>query len=114
MEPGNGRDKLKGRLAGQSFELTTSQLVPVLMLLVGGVAGYLAWQSQDQRLRDLASRQDAMLTHMREQAVLQRQQLRFVLKALETHEWNMMQEPSQRLPLLLSPEVLGGKPSPAE
>ncbi|HEX6827121.1 MAG TPA: hypothetical protein VF077_12460 [Nitrospiraceae bacterium] len=110
--PPNGRDQLSGAIAGQSFALTTSQLLPILILLVGGVGGYLVWQAQDRRLVDLASHQREILMYMQTQDAVHRERLNLVLRVLETHDYNATREPGERLPLMLSPGEMPGKPLP--
>lgn len=100
---GNGRDQLGGRIAGQEFALKTSQLLPILILLVGGVGGFLAWQSQDRRLADIAVRDRELHTYLQTQEQIQRDRFALILRILETHDYNATREPHDRIPLLMDP-----------
>lgn len=108
--PPNGRDQLSGSVAGQTFSLATTQLLPILILLVGGIGGYLVWQAQDRRLADLAARQGEILGHLDSQEAVERERLAFLLRVIETHDYNSTRAPGERLPLMLSPDVIPGKP----
>lgn len=110
LPPDNGREKLAATIAGQTFALSTSQLLPILILIVGGVGGYLVWQAQDRRLSDMAARQGEILGYLKGQEAVQRERLNLVMRLLETHDYNATREPGERLPLLLSPEAVPGKP----
>lgn len=94
---GNGRDQLGGKIAGQEVFLKTTQLLPILLLLVGGVSGYLVWQTQDRRLADIAVRLQA-------QETIERERFAALLRVLETHDYNATREPHERLPLLHLPD----------
>jgi hypothetical protein len=75
-EQSNGA-KLEGSLAGQSYSLQTRDIIPVLLIVLGGVCGYLLYLAVDRRLE-----------HLREVQV-------HILKALETHQTTLVQDTRQ-------------------
>lgn len=101
MADSNGRDQLSGRVAGQSFHLATSQLVPVLMLLVACVAGYLVYLGQDKQLTAMHRDHDRLLGEIRTLTAKERQATLVLLRALTTLDYNQGRAQEDRLPVLL-------------
>jgi len=52
-EPGNGRDQLGARVAGQEVMLRTRDLLTILLLLSGVLGGYLLYTAVDVRINHL-------------------------------------------------------------
>lgn len=123
---GNG-EKIQFSLGSRSIGIQAGSLIPILLLLGLFVGGYLLWVAQDHRMADQTqaivqqmhtfttalqdqqafivskvmesrNRQDAQAKESRER---HEQEMQDFLRLLTTHEYNMWQEPQNRLPLLL-------------
>lgn len=114
--------KLSGSIAGQSFAITTRDLIPVLLLLVGGVAGYLVYLALDQRLahmrevqvhimEGLAKNHEATILESQAMRELHYTQMDYFRKLLTTMDHNMSHGPTERYPLELVPPP-SAKPPP--
>jgi len=109
---GNGRERLDLKVAGQSFGLTATSLIPSLALIILGVALYVVWLAQDARFAAM----DARFAQMQEQHVrmydgqlrqnaLAHDYLETVRKWLQVLQYNLNQESGQRLPLDVAPPL---------
>lgn len=116
--------KLSGSIAGQSFSLQTRDIIPVLLLLVAGVCGYLVYLALDQRLVNmrevqvhilttLSSNREATTGEYHAMRELHTIQMDYFRKLLTTLDYNMSHGPTERYPLELVPPPVMTKPPPA-
>jgi hypothetical protein len=92
---GNG-ERVELRLGSKSLGISAVSLIPILVLICGGIAGYLVYQNQMEALRLLYTRQEQLVKEM--------QALELRLKHdIAVHDYNSGREPSERLPLELTP-----------
>lgn len=108
----NGREQISGTIAGQAFQVSSANLLPILILLVGGVAGYLVYLSQDARLAQLYARQEKMLAVLEAQNTAAAIQTLDLFKAISTLQWNLDKPPAERLPLFVAPPSVPHPPTP--
>jgi hypothetical protein len=92
---GNG-ERVELRLGSKSLGISAVSLIPVLLLICAGIAGYLVYLNQMDALK--------LLYHGQREIVEQMQALELRLKHdLAVHDYNSGREPSERLPLELTP-----------
>jgi hypothetical protein len=110
---GNG-NHVEVRLGTRSLGLTTKDLIPVLLLLILGVGGYLRFVSlkdqiasivlhQEQIQNGLQANQVQLLeaVHTWQQAL--QEQTETLRRLLTAHDYNQGREPGDRLPLDVEP-----------
>lgn len=124
MAEGNNHAKVEGSIAGQSFSVQTRDLIPVLLLLAGGVCGYLVYVAFDQRLLQMREVQVHILQTLQHNREASRQeyngmhdlhntQMDYFRKLLTTLDYNIHQEAPDRYPLeLVPPPILPPAPAP--
>jgi len=110
----NQPNHLQVTMGGKSFGLMTKDLIPVLLLVILGVGGYLLYTNVYQGIVDLER------NHEKIEKVLYENQTRIVesiaaanshrerqtdeiRRLLLTHEYNQTHAPEERLPLELPP-----------
>lgn len=124
MAPEPENAKLSGSIAGQSFSLQTRDIIPVLMLILACVAGYLLYLALDQRLvnmrevqvhimNTLSSNRDATTAEYHAMRELHTIQMDYFRKLLTTLDYNISHGPTERYPLELVPPPVMTKPPPA-
>jgi hypothetical protein len=103
---GNG-ERLELTLGTKRLGISAVSLIPILVLICGGIAGYLVYQNQMEALRLLYTRQEQLVKEM--------QALELRLKHdIAVHDYNSGREPSERLPLELTPPNSPPSHSPQE
>lgn len=109
---GNG-ERLQFQIGSKSFGIQARDLIPVLLLLLIALGGYLLYTSVDHDLDLLYVRQQSILDQlhaMDEQRILQTIRLH---KLLEVHDYNAGRPHEERMPLTLDPP-LPAKPQGAK
>lgn len=99
---GNG-ERLELRLGSKSVGLSVRDLIPVLLVILMGVGGYLIFQAIDQRLDLLYARQDLVVKRLLVNEEHARHLVEQLHKMLSVHDWNTGREPHEHLPLVLEP-----------
>jgi hypothetical protein len=101
---------VKGSIAGQTFEIATGNILPILLLLGGLVGGYLIWVQTDKRF-DLMQQHHIRimetLLKAQQETTAQTEQIRHLLLI---HDYNNGREPHEKLPLEFDPSKLPAKP----
>jgi hypothetical protein len=69
-EQGAGGERFEGKIAGQSVSLVTDNLLPIFMLLIAGVGGYLVYLSQDKNFQQLRTQHLYLVEQCHETKVL--------------------------------------------
>lgn len=111
---GNSGERLDLKIGGQSFGLTSRDLIPVLILILACVAGYLLYLALDQRLvhmrevqvhimEGLARNHEATIVESQAMRELHYTQMDYFRKLLTTMDHNMSHGPTERYPLELVP-----------
>jgi hypothetical protein len=107
---GNNGERLAFRIGGQSLGLTTKDLIPVLLLLILGVGGYLRFVSLKDQIASIVLHQEQIQNGLTDnklkmleavhtwQQELQ-EQTETIRKLLIAHDYNTGREPGDRLPL---------------
>lgn len=123
MPPESENAKLSGSIAGQSFSLQTRDIIPVLLLLIAGICGYLVFLALDQRLSQmrevqvhiidiLAKDRDTRTAEFQAMRDLHALQMDYFRKLLTTLDYNISHGPTERYPLELVPPPIMTKPAP--
>lgn len=103
-------EQLKGTIAGQQFSVTTSNLVPILLIALIGLAGYISYQQQANGLKLLHAEHEQIKTLLSEQNALRTTQFHTLGQMLVTLDWNSQRPANDRLPLELSPDLVPWSP----
>jgi hypothetical protein len=125
--PRNG-ESINLSLGGKSVGIQAGNLIPILLLLFGGLGGYLIFIALDHRITTLLERQERIVdtTNSTKEAVIEalKDQRAFLAeqvhgaqqrlaaqneaakRLLTIHDFNANRPPSERLPLETSPENL--------
>jgi hypothetical protein len=98
---GNG-ERLDVRVGGQSFGLSAKDLIPILLLIVAGVAGYLVYHAQDQRFGQMQEQHLMLFRHLQHQNEVLNQHSDVFRRWLTTIDYNIG-HPEQRIPLEAAP-----------
>jgi hypothetical protein len=99
---GNGRERLEFKVGGQSVGIATQNLIPVLILLLAMVAGYLVYVGQDSRFEQMHQQHLFLHRSLVHQNELMIEQTETIRKWLLTMDYNLV-HPEQRLPLDIAP-----------
>jgi len=113
---GNG-ERLELRLGTRTLGLTTRDLIPILLLAILGVGGYLLYGAVSKDLGRLDRQHDQVLTALQQNALRivdavqaanahREEQTETIRKMLLLHEVNQSRAPEDRMPLELAPETL--------
>jgi len=116
---GNG-ERLTLQLGSRSVGLQTRDLIPILLLVILGVGGYLLYDAISKDIGRLDHQLEQVLTALQTNAQRmveaihegnqhRAEQTEAIRKMLLVHEANQMRDPGARLPLELDPDLL---PSP--
>ena len=98
--------ELKATIAGQSLAIITKDVLPLLLLIVATVGGYLIWLQVDQRLNLLQQHHIRLFDMALEDKKLQRETLETIRNMLQIHDYNQTKPLDQRFPLTLPPASL--------
>jgi len=112
---GNG-ERLSFQVGTKSIGLTTRDLIPVLLLIILGVGGYLLYgavskdlgrldRQHDQVLEVLQQNRLKIVEAIQEANANREEQTEAIRALLLQHEYNMNREPGDRLPLGLPPPL---------
>jgi hypothetical protein len=112
--PGNGRERLDLRVGGQSIGLSVKDLIPILLLIIAGIAGYLVYQAQDARLQRLHEHHIILFNQIERTHALIVQQNETIRRWLQTVAYNIGRDPSEQVPLELPSPLLAPKPPPGK
>ena len=99
----NGGERLDLKVGGQSLGLTANSLIPILVLIIAGVAGYLVWLSQDGRFQQMHQQHVYLVQLIEHQNALIQRQTETLRRWLEVVSYNMGKEGGERLPLEVPP-----------
>ena len=123
--PGDGRDQVSGTIAGQAFNITSANILPILLLIVAGIAGYLVYQAVDSQLLTIRNNiiklyefmkiqedliqdashalKDTLKDQTRDVKHIAEEQSREMLRILSIMEYNRDRPLVDRIPLVIDP-----------
>lgn len=102
---GNG-ERLELKLGSKAIGLTVRDLIPILLLTVGCVSGYLLYRNMHDGLFLLYRRQEEILQQLVRQDEKLAQQTDTIRRLLQVLSYNVGRPSDQRLPLEVPPEQL--------
>jgi hypothetical protein len=115
-------ERIEARIGDRSIGITTKDLIPILLILMMGMGGYLIYQNIRWAMQALFNRQQLILNRLTDQDEKLAFQTREFARLMAIHDYNMDRPPEERLPLEIDaawlpkpvlPEVpLRRKPAP--
>lgn len=93
----------QGKFAGQALTITTREVIPLLLILLVTVGGYLAWQAQDRRMELMQSHHVRLFDMLLQQNKDRIEDMDHLRRLLVTMDYNLNRPVGSRVPLELTP-----------
>jgi membrane-anchored protein YejM (alkaline phosphatase superfamily) len=95
----NNHAEFKGSIMGQSFTITTKDVISLLLLIMIGLAGWFAWQSNEKRLDLFQSHHMRVFELFLESNKARDIQTHQIYEWLQTLAYNANRPQEEQLPL---------------
>lgn len=92
-------ERLEARIGDRSIGITTKDLIPILLIVMLGMGGYLIYGNTRWALQAIFNRQQLILQRLEAQDEKLAFQTREFARLLAIHDYNMDRKPEERLPL---------------
>lgn len=104
--------QVKASIGGQSFEITTKDVISLLLIVMICLAGWFAWQSNEKRLDNFQAQHVLFGKLLLEQKEFAREETEKLYRALVTLQYNIGRPPDEQIPLGLNGLPQGKPPGP--
>jgi hypothetical protein len=94
-----GQERLEARIGDRSIGITTKDLIPVMLIAMMAMGGYLLYQNIRWAMQALFNRQQLILNRLSDQDEKLAFQTREFARLLAIHDYNMDRALDERLPL---------------
>lgn len=92
-------ERLEAKFGDKSLGITTKDLIPVLLIIMMAMGGYLIYQNIRWALQAIFNRQQLILNRLTDQDEKLAFQTREFARLMAIHDYNMDRPVSERLPL---------------
>lgn len=101
----NGSEKLQAKIGDKAISLAVRDLLPMVMLALVALAGYLFWQDARRYQAQVAQSHLTMYRALQEKEAV-------TIRALEVLQYNLGQPHGERLPLTVASDELRKQEGP--
>lgn len=95
----NGGERLEARFGDRSIGITTKDLIPILLIMMMALGGYLIYQNIRWAMQAIFNRQQLILNRLDSQDDKLAFQTREFARLLSIHDYNADRHIDERLPL---------------